>query len=183
MDKRAAKEKPETSTRVTKRGFTLIELSVAIVVLALLSAIVAPRLLSVRSGQEARGVKFAIRELAREARLRAVQGGEKGYLPIEGSGERIELVQGEESVIRSIDVPSAVDFPTLRLGQSESGASEWELRFYADGRSDGGGLEIEHDGAVDSVLIGTDGTVTLLEGPLPEVVQESWPAGENEQRL
>lgn len=168
----------------------MIELSVAIVVLALLSAIVAPRLVAVRSGQEARGVKFAIRELAREARLRALQEGETVFLRIEGNGERVELVrsarrngEGQESVIRSVEVPSSVDFPRLRLGQSESGESEWEFRFYADGRADGGGLEIEHDGAVDSVLIDSDGTVTLFEGPLPEDVKDSWPAGENEQRL
>lgn len=182
MGRRAAKARPQTSAKVTRRGFTLIELSVAIVVLALLSALVAPRLVALRSGQETRAAKFAIRDLAKDARMRAVQEGVT--VVVRGSRpDRIEMVrvgatEGEETVIRSLDLPEGV-----RLGTGEGASSEWEIRFFGDGRAEGRGVEIEHDGALDSVLVAANGSVVLREGGLPQATTETWPAGENERRL
>lgn len=167
---------------MTRRGFTLIELSVAIVVLALLSALVAPRLVSMRSGQEARAAKFAVRDFARDARMRAIQEG--ATVVVRGSGQssiemvRLGTTEGEESVLRSLELPEGV-----RVGSGDGASAEWEVRFFTDGRAEGRGVEIEHDGATDSVVVAADGSVTLREGALPEPTQETWPAGENERRL
>jgi Tfp pilus assembly protein FimT len=88
----------------------------------------------------------------------------------------------EPSTVRQIAMPGDVSATSFRQEDESVNASEWELTFYPDGRSDGGGVELNDNGRIRSVVVAPDGTVRLEQGNLPTIDERRWQAGEREQR-
>lgn len=85
--------------------------------------------------------------------------------------------------VRQLIVPGDLQPTSFRQEDQSVSPGEWELTFYPDGRSDGGGVEVNDNGRVRSIVVAPDGTVRLQEGALPTIDEKRWQAGEREQRL
>lgn len=175
-----------TLAKASKRGFTLIELSVVILVLALVAATVTPRLLALRRGDDVRRFKLALPALAGEARDLAHRTGQSVVLRHEPAVNSFSLSTSDEqpdSLGRPIRVPAGMTVQRARVGAQEFDSGEFEVRFFADGTAQEGGIEFLIGGARWSFVVdGNTGLGTWREGELPASDAERWPAGDFEIR-
>jgi prepilin-type N-terminal cleavage/methylation domain-containing protein len=169
-----------------KRGFTLIELSVVIVILVLMSATVYLRLVSTESSRAYRDFRLAVRRLGIEAHEEAISRKQIASVAYDESGPALTLmVEGDdqaEAEIRRVELAPGVEATRFSAGDSDSTGAEWRLRFYPDGRSDGGGIELDSSGQTFAMYAEKSGAVHFADGSLPELRDERWPAGEYERR-
>lgn len=158
-----------------------------IVILVLIAATVYVRLAAVESSRAYRDFRLAVRRLGTEAREEAIRRKQIASVGYDESSTQLTLVlegeDQEETVLRSTDVAEGVEATRFTAGEAESNAAEWRLRFYPDGRSDGGGIEFDSGGQVFCLYAEKSGTVHFDDGNLPDLQEERWPAGEYERRL
>lgn len=170
------------------RGFTLIELMVVIAGLTLIASIAMPNLWRARESIAVANFLSDLRSFGTECRDRAITGGQTLALTYDESGQilRLHTDSGEEqdgTNVASLSVPPLVSFQGFRVGTDDSTSSEWAVRFYPDGRSDGGGFEALDNGRVHAWVVQTNGSVVLQDGSYPDQSQQNWAAGEYERRL
>jgi prepilin-type N-terminal cleavage/methylation domain-containing protein len=184
---KAEKETTRTLSRArNKRGFTLIELSVVIIVLALIAATVLPRLSTLESSREYRDFRLAVRRLGLEAREQAISRGLPTSVTFDESEQTLNIVidsDGEETTLRTVEVVEGVEPARFAADNAETNASEWKLTFYPDGRSDGGGIDFESNGDLFTLYAEKSGSVHFADGEMPDLTSEQWPAGEYEHRI
>lgn len=88
-----------------------------------------------------------------------------------------------EQIVKQISLPPDVNVTSYRLGDQDSTSAEWQLHFYPDGKTDGGGIEIDSNGAAYSLIVGTNGGAQVSREKYPAPTTESWAAGDYEKRL
>lgn len=170
------------------RGFTLIEISAVIAVLGLFAALIMPNLLAQRASRTARSFVAALPRLASEAREIAIAERRVTSLRFDEAQGLLQVVvdaqqdENEDTLLREARMPEGFEMTTLRLEEEDVAPGEWIMRFYPDGRSDGGGIQVGDRGRPISLLIDREGNTRLLKGPLPAAEEAQWPAGEYEQR-
>jgi len=176
-----------------KRAFTLIELSVAIVVIGLLAAIIAPNVIAMRRGQDARLALLRVRDLARDGATFAARERTTLELRYDSGSRTLQVVRPadpnatdtgrqEENTLRSFTLPPGAELGAIRVGGDDVSAAGTGLKFYSDGRADAGTIEIEEAGATFTIRVRADGEAELIEGNAEAEVATSWPAGEYEKR-
>lgn len=85
--------------------------------------------------------------------------------------------------LAQIRVPETWEPGSWELEGQPDAADQWRLRFYADGSQDQGGVSFTGPGgAVWSWSVPSRGPARIIEGDLPPSEDETWPAGELEQR-
>ena len=121
-----------------QRGFTLLEVLVALVIGVLLVAVTPPLLSGMSGATELRG---AVRQLAaglRNARNEAVTRQQEAVLLLDLAGRRF-AVSGDS---RTVALPSSVALQ-LYTAQSELlDAEQGRIRFFPDGSSTGGAITV-----------------------------------------
>lgn len=92
------------------------------------------------------------------------------------------LASGADADGASVGLPPGASVGDAILDGKASTASDFTLHFYPDGRSEGGGFEISDGAAVRSLVVDRNGLATLAVGNLPAATENSWEAGQYEQR-
>ncbi|HSE46291.1 MAG TPA: type II secretion system protein [Gemmatimonadales bacterium] len=182
------------------RGFTFIEVSVMIVIITVLSALVLPNVVRMAEANRKRQFFSSLWHLAGNAHELAIMDRRTMSVRLDSSGRAFKLVEqpspstsgsqqtqqdagdDEERERDSLDVPVGIDTGNFTSDGNNTDSANWEVKFYPDGTSDGGGLEVTDNGRVRSLVIRRDGSLNLIEGPMPELDEEKWPAGEIEKR-
>ena len=182
-----AKATRKISRRVLKnKGFTLIELSAVIIVLALLSAVVVPRLSVVRNSVEAKLSFDAIQRLASRGRELAISSGTPVQMAFNEADAQFELrqtSQEESSVVGQTALHHDLSADRFRSSQNDMTAADWVVTFYSDATSDGGAVEVDEGGIVRTFIIGSkNGLSRWQDGAMPASESDRWQAGEIEQR-
>lgn len=172
----------------SKRGFTLIEMTVVITILALMAAAILPNIVNEQKSREARQFFSKARNLMLDSRSRSISDGQTRSIKIdETSGrlivETIDAETGDAVEGQAVALPDGVTGDAYRVESEESNSSEWAIRFYADGKARKGGISFNSNGRIISLVVDERGSVTQVDGPLPEVSDESWDAGGYEQRI
>ena len=183
---------------MTRRGFTLIEASTVVVVLAVLAALIVPSLASQKRSLDARAAVAGMQRIVVQARERAVTRKATCTLRFEEASGRLVLeetpvmldsqaadagaVSDEPVEISEAILPDGFEARAFRTGEQDRNAGDWEVRFYHDGSCDGGGFEIASGTDSSSLVLYKDGTASWQDGALPAIETTKWPAGENEQR-
>ena len=181
-----------TFAPTSRRGFTLIELTVVVAVVTILAATAMPGLLAARRSRETRMFFSDLRDLGVRARNESLLRRETFVIAYDESATRFSLEPEEEEEKNSpeeggrstsVDVPDGIEISAFRADGNDTTSGEWQMRFSPDGRSDGGGVQIEDAGIIRSWVVDTNGRERMLEGELPDPATDRWEAGENEQRL
>lgn len=159
-----------------------------ITLLAIMAAIVMPNLVSESKSREARQFFSKARNLMMEARSRAVADGITRTVRIDETGGQLTMEQvnpeaEEQTQDRTLAMPEGVTANAYRIGKTDSNSSEWSISFYADGKAKGGAVTFDSNGRLYSLEVTDRGRVSVLEGALPAVEDESWDAGGFEQRI
>lgn len=190
------------STTSRRRGFTLIELSVVILVLALVVSIVVPNVMAMIAGRRSKNFLSDVRTFSVRARNQAIDTGQTMVLAANGSEHGLTIsadttttttnstnANATANAVTSTDpianlaLPNGTTLQTFKIGTQDSNEGEWKIHFYPDGRSDGGGFEIVQGGLTYSWIVAQDGSNKLLSGSYPDQTSEVWPAGGYEKRL
>jgi type II secretory pathway pseudopilin PulG len=189
------------------RGFTLIEMSVIVVVLMLFAALIVPNVIKMGPAQQQRAIYGALVDLVRKAREDAIENGTTYALAYDGSKSAFVLkkqpaspdqtasstgnlpqpenrpLSNVQSVsdledVTSLVLPAGIQANTFRVGTEGTDPGSWLLHFYPDGTSEGGGVELTPGGNVfKSVEVTKNGIPSLVDGPLPDPSEEKWTAG------
>jgi prepilin-type N-terminal cleavage/methylation domain-containing protein len=178
----------DRTTRKNNSGFTLIEMTVVITILVLLVAAVMPNLTSEKRSREARQFFAHARNLVQETRSRSMGDDQTRVLRFDESGnrlvvDRLDLETGDSVEERALELPEGVEGSAYLIEEETSNAAEWQVAFYADGKSSKGGITLTNNGRPISIVIDEGGTVRQVDGELPDTSQDIWDAGGYEQRI
>ena len=88
------------------------------------------------------------------------------------------LDHSNDKTLKTVPLIAGLQFGNLQLAGSSSDSGSWKLHFYADGSSDGGGIEISDRSQSKSIVINTHGGVQQTDGTLPDTSQDRWTAGD-----
>lgn len=169
-----------------RRGFTLIEISTIIVILAMIAAITWPSLASVVKAQRVRSYLQDIERLTVDARAIAVQTGQTVSLASDGEGSfqiRAETEETDAQVYEQIAAVPGISVSTYRVGADDVGGDEWEIRFYEDGTADSGGVLLAEGNSSWSLVIEPkSGRGRVQRGELPDTALTEWEAGDYVRR-
>ncbi|GMV88395.1 MAG: hypothetical protein AMXMBFR81_13260 [Chthonomonas sp.] len=176
-----------TTRRRRQTGFTLIEMMVVTAILALVAMTVFPNLARIQDAGRKREFVRSLTSMAREAREQAILSASTVSLRLDDTSLVIEsagALEEDARTLRTKSMPDGFSAQRTNVDGLDSSSAEWELRFYADGSSDRGGIELADDtGALYSLVIDNDrGQARLVSGELPVLTEETWQAGEIERR-
>lgn len=166
-----------------RRGFTLVEMSAVIIVLALVAAIVTPRLAAVLEANKVREYRRNVINLMGQARENAIRTGQ--VTSVSHNDGEFRMQSGTEdsaSVMQRVQAIDTVRAENFETDGSPAGDSDWQISFYPDGTCDGGGFELSEGGDTEAIRIlkrngqiyRTDGDLASTEDP-----EGRWNAGEN----
>jgi len=171
-----------------RRGFTLIELSVVIVLIALFAAVILPKLVVVRDSQRAAAFRTDMTRFFREARETSISS--RRVVEVRYSGSAWEMVQipdetddADEQTLERLAMPAGAEATSFRLQERDVTSDEFLVRCYPDGSTSDAALQWG-TGADTYVLRikGNSGSVTMARGSIEDEVDPTWPAGELEKR-
>lgn len=86
------------------------------------------------------------------------------------------------TTLRQLTMPDLLSVDVFRSGDDDVTSADWEIEFYPDGRSSGGGLQIDDYGRDRSMLVEPTGEISTDNQALPTVEERRWAAGQLEQR-
>ena len=148
-------------TATSRSGFTIAELLVTLTILALVTAIVAPRVLAPSPVREQRQAAAMLVDAARSARTQARLEGRERLLLID-VGERTLSIAPSGPIRR---LPRSVEL-TVTAARSETDGDLAGVRFFPDGASTGADIVLSAEG-VEARLITVSwatGLVTMEAG-------------------
>ena len=169
-----------------RRGFTLIELSVIVLILAMFAAATVPNMASAIEGGKRRGFRQSILTMVRQGREEAITRGQVVYMESNSDGG-FDLTTAIDDQSTSIKQVAAVDGVTVEnfvSDTSPSGQGDWVMAFYPDGTCQGGSFEFQEAGGTRSVSISKrNAAITLGDGPIDTSTDpnQEWQAGDYER--
>jgi len=164
-----------------RRGFTLIELSVVIVILAMFAAAVVPNMATSIESAKRRSFRVSVLTLARRAKVEAITRGATVNLSLNNGDFQISSgSETDSTVIGSVSQAPGIEASHFTKAGEELGEGEWLIAFYPDGTSDGGAFQFDEGSDSTSVKIAKkDGRVSVTDGALDpgDTSETEWEAG------
>lgn len=163
-----------------QHAFTLIEMNIVIVILALTAVLVFPNMIAIRRSRAVKDVEAAIWRLPREARHEALRSQEPVAIRVEGSAIVMERtpIQGDAIIVKRVNLGEGITVTGARTGKESADLGSWKWMAYPDGSADQGGLEFMEGNAPKSLFMPKQGDEVWGDGTLPDTSQEEWQAGE-----
>ncbi len=152
-----------------KRGFTLIELSVVIVILAMMAALVVPNIATAITGGRSRLYVQSVSDIVRQAREEAVF--RKATVSLnrtdDGAFQLSTNQDGQTTQIKQTQTSADVTASAFESGGQSMSEGDWTVKFYADGTCDGGAFQLDANGASAAYRIRrSDGHLSITQGAL-----------------
>jgi type II secretion system protein H len=164
-----------------RRGFTLIEMTVVIMILALLAAAIVPNAASAVISNRRRNFRLGVPRLVGEAHNKAVQTGQTVTMTkTENDGFQIATNDGQnDQAVDTLDGVDGVSIESVLDANGDQSNGEWQIAFYPDGTCEGGTIELGDNGATYRYQV-TKSTskVKLLGEGETDPSNDKWPAGE-----
>lgn len=169
-----------------RRGFTLIEASVMIMIIVILAALIVPKYAAMKSSRDVLSFIDGLPRIASQAREAAISKNETAKITYNQGQQRLDLtlVKTDEpdTLVTSLTVPSSVNLDGFQVAGQTNGPTDFTLQFYADGGCDGGDIETDVANRYRTLVVDTNGVAKLQDGPIPTATTDVWPAGNFLQR-
>lgn len=169
----------------------MIELSTVIALLLILVGVVVPRVVTWEQSNREREFWGGFNRLPSIARETAIRTGETVRLRLSDDQSQFVLQQDSANpnepdatptTVKSLSLLPGATANVFRKGTQDSQSNDWEVTFYSDGTCNGGGVTLVLNEQTRSLSVDRRGVGEAIRGPLPEVQEENWPAGEYEKR-
>jgi prepilin-type N-terminal cleavage/methylation domain-containing protein len=185
--------------RRRSQGFTLIEMSVVVLVIAILAMLVIPRLIVSKNEDDYRKSFQNIESLANASRDLAITSGRTYVLSFDSeeqtltaSPEDVESA-GSTTAQPNDDEEAAGESRTAKLGKDwsvsettnqndQSSESQLSIRFFSDGTAESRDAKFMANDVEVHLTVDTSGNITVRRGQAETTTQTEWEAGELEQR-
>jgi type II secretory pathway pseudopilin PulG len=175
-----------------RRGFTLVEAGIVILLVAISASFIVPRLMPAVNSQRSESFRQDALTLVREARERAVSTG-RAIAVVADNSLRSEYddasaqdesgTEGPPTAIRTRALPEGTELSTLWLGGETVDQSSFRLVFYPAGDATPAVMQFDQGGRLWHILVeGGTGRTSLLEGEYVDEGETKWPAGNLEIR-
>lgn len=169
------------------RGFTLVEMTVLITVLALFAVLVVPSLAHWRSGDEFRAFPGKLMNLVGTAKSDAIDSKVAHSVSFDESTGEFRVVwtdpeTSQEQEGGRLGIPSGIEVGRFLAQNADATPQDWKVTFYPDGSADRGGVELRNEDQYITVSVDPKGQAKLTREPLPEASEERWNAGDYEIR-
>lgn len=173
------------------RGFTLIELTVVLFILLLLSAAVVPNVVSIGLSRDLKNREARIVRLPAEARNEAQRTGKPIRLRVDGATlvmERVpdgavggsQIIKGEK--IKQVNLGKSIEVDSVETGGQPADVGSWQWTVYPDGSAENAGISFDEGKVQRSLLLSADSNARWVSGGLPPSSPDHWPAGQLHQR-
>jgi len=172
---------------MNRRGFTLIELSIVVGILLIMSGIIVPSVVRQREAQREREFFSDLQRLVGRAAIRSVDDKRTVTLSYDPAARTFTALEeatsdAAEETVKELAVPQDVEITTMLSGKDQVAPAEWKLKFYSDGRGDKGGIELSFHEDVKSLVIDDNASAKWTTTPLTADANEEWAAGDYEHR-
>lgn len=148
-------------SRSAEAGHTLIELMVALTIVAAITAFAIPAARAVLPGVELRRTAEAVADAAKAARRAALTEAREGWVEIDVSARQYRAAGGSWRAL-----PAGSELRLVTAAQERSGADRGRIRFYSTGAATGGSLTLStEDRSYEISVDWLTGAVRLTEGP------------------
>jgi Tfp pilus assembly protein FimT len=161
-------------------GFTLMEMTVILAVLTIITAAVVPTIVSVQASEQLKSTEATIARLPDVARNEAAKDQCPVRLRFDGSSvieEELPL-NGTVTQISEVSLGSNIQVDQTQKNYVTVDSAEWNWTAYPDGTSDIGGVQFSVDSETRSLIIPASGDSIWTTGPLPDESQNQWTAGQ-----
>lgn len=170
-----------------RSGFTALELSVVVTMLAIFVTLVLPNLVSQQATERDRAFKVTLNRLAIQAREGAITDNRIYHLAMDGEQKivlRKEDDNGDPSTsdpVASIDIPDGTSPNEFMKSGKASNVGDFDVLFYPDGTSDTGGIVFQR--GQDTYALNIDAKAHgEVDDALTDTTVTTWDAGTYEQR-
>ncbi len=155
--------------------------------MAVFASAIVPNMLAEKRGREQRQFYSSLRDAAVKARSQAITSGKAIIMGFDDSQNMLTLsTENDEGKagdsIATVPLTSGISALNFELEGNNVSSPDWQLRFYSDGNSDKGGIEVGTTDNSKSLVVGDDGLAKLSDGPIPDTSNDKWPAGDYEHR-
>jgi type II secretory pathway pseudopilin PulG len=165
-------------------GFTLMEMSIILVVLALFAALVVPNVVAIKRSRDLAALEADVARLPVTGRNEA----RSARVPVALRVDDTDLVlerrppDADPQVVKRVPLTGDLRIESARNANGLTDVATWTWTVYPDGSADAGGLEFSEGQNRKSLTLETDGGSRWMSGDLPDDLDEKWPAGELEKR-
>jgi Tfp pilus assembly protein FimT len=166
------------------RGFTLIEMTVILVVLVIIAAAIVPNVVSVLQSEQLKSTEATLARLPDGVRNDAIKGQNPIRVHFDGSTmvEEELMPDGTIQQYKTIDLGSSVQVDQVQKNYQVADPSTWYWTAFPDGTSDIGGVQFTVDSEQESLIIPSFGKSVWQSGPLPDETEDQWTAGQLQLR-
>ncbi len=172
---------------MTRRAFTLIEVTIVVAIIAITAAIMLPALSRQKAQIAQRNFTPSLRRIASSARTAAIDRNATTYLAWDDAQAKVILYQqgtadGGDELLSSIPIPTGITTDSFLLNDQSSNSGDWKLHYYSDGTAESGGVGYTDSGKTMNLTVNVRGIGLLVAGNLPDASASHWPAGDYEHR-
>jgi len=170
-----------------KSGFTLMEMSVVILIIALFATMVVPAMARWLEGNEYRAFPGRLLRLVGQTKQSAIDNKQTRSVGYDATtGEfRMYWTDPDSSVEQEgqrLSLPAGLDMGRMVYLGNDTSADNWQMTFYADGTAAESGVELRNQDQYLSVAVDKLGQIKETKDALPDPTTVRWSAGENETR-
>lgn len=141
--------RPRAAARRGARGFTLIEILVVVALVAVLTGVIAAVVSGGLGGAKVRAASKDLVAALRSTRALAVTGRESQVLVLDVE-RRAYKAPGRDWV----ELPKDMELSMLTAAEEQLDSNQGQIRFFADGSSTGGNIELSRGDALWRIEIG-----------------------------
>ena len=168
-----------------RRGFTLIELSTVIVILALFAAAMVPTMSVMIETSKRRSYRINVLTLVKRAKVESVTRGQTMSLSCDDGTFQLGFEEdGAVTPLASVAATQGIEASHFYESGEEVGSGEWTLSFFPDGTSEGGAFQFDEANDSKTVRISKkDSKVAVSDGAIDPTndTDTEWDAGGYEQ--
>ncbi len=176
------------SHRRPTSGFTLIEVTVVITVIAIMAVLVLPNMVAIEQSRQRRATEAILQRLPAQAREESRQ--LKAPVTVRMDGNDLVLERwfvGEDAgrdpeEIKRITLYGGIKITNVRQGSESVTPDEWEWTAYPDGSAPSANLEVTDGDNTRTLYYPSDGDARWLQNGEDDPTESGWSAGEVQVR-
>jgi prepilin-type N-terminal cleavage/methylation domain-containing protein len=168
-----------------RQGFTLIEMVVVVAIIAMMAGLILPNLVAFQQSRNLHDAQAALLRLPAEAKNEAVKSKTTTTLRVEGSDivlERKNVETGDPEEVKRVPVGAGMQVESAQKGSDSTDVASWTWQAFPDGTTDSGALTFRIGSAEQYLYLPAQGAARWGTDALPQPSDETWAAGDLEQR-